>query len=387
MIRAAHAGDVAAPFQEFVVKIFERCNLTCRYCYMYELADQSWRSRPTKMSAETMENFIDRVVEHVSEHDLRSITVTLHGGEPLLRGREFIGWAISKLRHAIPQTDLDARIQTNGVLLDLANLRVLADHRIGIGVSLDGPKASNDLSRLDRRGNSSFEAVCTGIDNLRSGEFVHLFRSILSTIDLRSDATETVEFLTQFAPPSIDFLLPHATWDSLPALHDSPSPTPYGDWLVAAFDGWYGKCDQTTEVRLFHNIIVGLMGGRSEVDSIGTSPVRTIFVDTDGSIQQIDTLKVAFEGASETGLTIFDNRFDDALHHPGIIARQRGVDALSLTCRRCDLVQVCGGGHYAHRFRTGNDFDNPSVFCQDLTVLIRHIQGRIAADLGKSLTA
>ena len=41
------------PFREFVVKIHSRCDLACDYCYMYELADQTWRDRPRKMSDDT----------------------------------------------------------------------------------------------------------------------------------------------------------------------------------------------------------------------------------------------------------------------------------------------------------------------------------------------
>lgn len=30
-------------FMEFVVKIHSRCNPACDYCYVYDMADQSWR--------------------------------------------------------------------------------------------------------------------------------------------------------------------------------------------------------------------------------------------------------------------------------------------------------------------------------------------------------
>ena len=38
------------PFREFVLKVHARCNLACDYCYMYELADQSWRNASKLMS-------------------------------------------------------------------------------------------------------------------------------------------------------------------------------------------------------------------------------------------------------------------------------------------------------------------------------------------------
>ena len=42
-------GWEPTPFREFVLKIHSRCTLACDYCYMYELADKTWRLRPRRM--------------------------------------------------------------------------------------------------------------------------------------------------------------------------------------------------------------------------------------------------------------------------------------------------------------------------------------------------
>jgi uncharacterized protein len=34
------------PFQQYILKLHGWCNLSCNYCYVYEMADQSWRTRP-----------------------------------------------------------------------------------------------------------------------------------------------------------------------------------------------------------------------------------------------------------------------------------------------------------------------------------------------------
>src|SRR5262249_37802451 len=46
---------------------------------------------------------------------------------------------------------------------------------------------------------------------------------------------------------------------------------------------------------------------------------------------------------------------------------------LSQTCRQCPVVSSCGGGLYAHRYRSGTGFANPAVYCADLLKLITHI--------------
>jgi uncharacterized protein len=74
---------------------------------------------------------------------------------------------------------------------------------------------------------------------------------------------------------------------------------------------------------------------------------------------------------------VFSHSLDSALEHPGIVARQRGVADLSAACQRCPVVSSCGGGMYAHRYKSGSGFDNPSVYCDDLLKLISHISARL----------
>jgi len=55
----------------------------------------------------------------------------------------------------------------------------------------------------------------------------------------------------------------------------------------------------------------------------------------------------------------------EVLQHPGIAARQQRLTGL-----RYRVVarswRTCGGGLYAHRYRSGLGFANPSVYCADL---------------------
>jgi uncharacterized protein len=98
-------------------------------------------------------------------------------------------------------------------------------------------------------------------------------------------------------------------------------------------------------------------------------------------------LKTSYAGAPETGLTVFDHRFDDALRHPGVVARQIGLAALSATCTACGIRDVCGGGAYAHRYREGHGYLNPSVYCPDLMKLIGHIGRTVQRDLARAQPA
>ena len=373
------------PFREFIVKIHSRCDLSCDYCYMYEMADQSWRDQPRRMSAETAEWTARRIGEHARAHGLTEVALILHGGEPLLAGRELIARIVRDTRAAAgPGVRVDVGIQTNAVGLDDAYLRLFSELGVRVGVSLDGTAEAHDRHRRFASGRGSYAAVSASMHRLIEAPFRQLFSGLLCTIDLRNDPVATYEALAAFEPPGIDFLLPHGTWAAPPPGRvPGAVETPYADWLIAVFDRWYPE--PATGVRLFEDIMHLILGGASSTEAVGLAPSRMVVIETDGAIQQVDTLKAAYAGAPQTGLHVARDPFDKALLLPETAARQLGIRALSAQCRACGIRRVCGGGLYAHRYRPGTGFANPSVYCPDLIGLIGHISDTMRADIAARL--
>lgn len=364
------------PFRQFVLKVCSRCDLACDHCYVYEHADQSWRGRPKVMSDETIIRTAERIAEHVQDHALPQVRVILHGGEPLLAGAARLSWVCETLRREVGKAcRLDLRIHTNGVQLDDEFCRLFADYQVKVGISIDGDRIANDRHRRYANGRSSYDQVVRAIGRLRDERYRTLYSGLLCTIDVRNDPIITYNALAAFEPPLIDFLFPHGTWDCPPP-NAAGSATPYADWLIAIFDQWITATDRVP-VRLFESIMRTTYGGSSLTESLGLSASDVAVIETDGSIEQADSLKVAFDGAPGTGLDIFRNTLAEASLHPGITARQQGPAGLCLTCRSCPVVTSCGGGLYAHRYRKGTDFNNPSVYCADLMKLISHVRGRL----------
>jgi uncharacterized protein len=374
-------SEQAVPFRQFILKLHARCNLACDYCYMYRPGDQTWQSRPKVMAPVVVRQTARRIAEHVREHDLSRVEVALHGGEPLLAGPTVLAEVATELRQTLPSgVTLDLVVQTNGVLLDETFVDVLSAHDIRIGVSFDGTRETHDRHRRYADGRGSYTQTTDALQLLTRHR--ELFAGLLCVIDLDEDPLATYESLLRFDPPRVDFLLPHGNW-STPPPHRTPGTreAPYGEWLRRVFDRWYDVPVQETEVRLFAEIMNLLLGGQSRIESVGLSPVALITVNTDGSLEQVDSLRAAYPGAVSTSLNVRTNAFDDALRHPAVLERQRGMAALAESCQRCEIRRVCGGGHYAHRYRRGSGFRNPSVYCPDLTKLIKHIASRLTADM------
>lgn len=382
----ATTGD---PISQFVLKIHSRCDLACDHCYVYEHADQTWRGKPHVISPEVAGMAARRIAENAIAHGLTRVSVVLHGGEPLLAGksrmRELLGTLTANIT---PAADLDLRIHSNGVRLDREWCALFSGYGVRVGISLDGDQAANDLHRKFADGRSSYGQVLAALDLLRSPEYRRLYAGILCTIDLASDPVAVYRALADQGPPNLDLLLPHATWAS-PPYRPAGEEAPYADWLVRVHDQW-DRDGRRFPIRVFDSIISASRGGPSFTEALGTDPAGLLVIDTDGGWEQPDSMKTAFDGAAATGMNVFRHSADEAASHPAIRARQLGTGALSATCRSCEVVTVCGGGLYAHRYRpaaqplsgtgrgsgtlpTGTEFDNPSVYCADLKALIRRV--------------
>lgn len=375
MLSDRFSGD--HPLQQLVLKIHSRCDLACDHCYVYEHADKSWKTCPVVIDQDTVRQTAARFATYAREHSLASVTVILHGGEPLLAGPARLRSICAEFSSALAGvTDLELKIHTNGMQLSRRHLDVFRQYGVLVSVSLDGDQDANDRHRLDRRYRSSYHRVLRAIDLLRTEEYRHLFGGLLCTVDVANDPVVVHDTLSALSPPRIDYLLPHSTWDTLPPRGSSGSATPYADWLLAVFDRWTEQ-GRKVRVRTFDSVLSTLRGGPSLTEAMGLAPSDLAVVETDGSFEQVDSLKTAYDGAPATGYHVNDHTFEQVARHPGVQARQRGLLGLSKTCRECPVVQSCGGGLYAHRYSSEREFDNPSVFCHDLRALVDGIAERI----------
>ncbi|MFE0423823.1 radical SAM/SPASM protein FxsBH, inactivated beta-hydroxylase extension form [Streptomyces sp. NPDC058953] len=368
------------PFREIVLKVHSRCDLACDHCYIYEHADQSWRTRPKAISDEAITWTALRLAEHAKNHALPSVSVILHGGEPLLAGPARLRRVCEELTRALDGiAELDLRIHTNGLQLSPRYLDLFAEFDLRVGISLDGDRDANDRHRRFADGRTSHPLVLRAVELLRQERYRHLYLGLLCTVDVANDPVAVYDALAELEPPRIDFLLPHATWDQPPARPDG-SPTAYADWLLTVFDRWDSR-GRTVPVRLFESVFSTLSGGPSLTESLGLAPTDLVVVETDGALEQVDSLKSAYEGAAATGFDVLRHSFDEVASHPGVRARQLGLASVGDTCRDCPVVRSCGGGLYTHRYRSPDGFDNTSVYCADLEALVRGIEHRIGGEL------
>lgn len=365
-----------------IVKVASRCNINCSYCYMYNLGDDTWKKQPSLMSVATIDAMVARVSEHCLANGNDAFTYCLHGGEPMLMPRERMAYLVNAARAAMFD-GCEARflMQTNGILLTPEWCEFLKEQGIRIGVSLDGPKSSNDKFRVDHKNRGTYDAVVKGLTNARAAG---LDFGILSVVDISTDPKETFDHLLSLKPRSVDLLLPEATHDKPPQLNYAQET--YARWLITFFRCWASSDQAPFRVRRFDTIIDATLGLIPPLNQTDAHNNEILVIETNGSIEPMDVLKVCEPGITKTNLNVHSNSLEDAAKHPLVEAYYRSFSDPCDTCLGCRALSHCGGGYFPHRYSQQSGFRNPSVYCDDLKAVIKEVQNWTVAQLPDEFT-
>lgn len=373
------------PISFYTVKIHSRCNLNCTYCFEYNLGNDSWKSKPKEMSLAIFKQLVERIKEHAIDYHMQRFSITFHGGEPLLRKPKFFEEAAEICRVAFEgKFQVDLGVQTNATIVSLDHIKVFKKYGIFVGTSLDGPPEINDKFRIYKNGDGSHDDALKGLNLLRLTENKAIWGGNLSVINVKSSPKETYKYLSSLNPPTLDFLEPDAHWEKFPLGKASAMSTEYGDWLIELFDIWFDN-DSEIPIRKFDTIIREILGTIGTAEYFGISPVSLITISTDGDYEAVDQIKVVGEDAEKFHLNVFDNALDDVFNKKLFMDRQKGFDALSDECKKCEFSKSCGGGYFPHRYSHSRGFLNPSVYCSDYKKLFTHIRNKIQKEINHEL--
>jgi len=367
---------------EIIVKVAERCNLACSYCYMYQGPDQSWRHRPRFMSDDIYSSLIERIGQYCLARPGHKVSITFHGGEPTLVGASRLRLFAQKARTYLGDSLRGLSMQTNGTLITDEIARVALEQEIQVGVSLDGPAEINDIMRVDNHGGGSYSAAVAGLRRLQS---YGLKPGILSVIQPGQNGLRVFEGLRALNVPAIDFLLPDVTHDNKTLTYLDLGRTPVADYLIPIFVAWFARDDPSLQIRLFWGILRLMLGGPGTSDVFGNPTIGYLVIDTDGAIQSLDVLKVCDPGIAESGLNVTVHGFDDLGTGAPLVHQAVHVGfPPSEQCRVCPELAVCGGGFLPQRYSRARQFDNPSVWCEDILAILAHV--RVRTGISNELT-
>ena len=362
--------------QSLIVKIAERCNLNCSYCYMYNHGDQSYLKRPKYMSAEIYSAMLERVKAHCSKEDGRSMDFTFHGGEPLLIGKERMVAMVREAREVLGDALGGIQVQTNGTLIDDEWARLFDDNGISIGISIDGPPELHDSMRVDHAGKGSHAQVVAGIRHLQN---YNLAKNVLCVINPAASGLAAYEHFIELGFKSMNFLIPDVSRDSKSIWYGHLGETSVANYLIPIFDRWFEEDDPSVKISVFRQLLGKLVNRHIQgTDSFGNGPMPYLIIESDGAIQPLDVLRAIKPELIETNLNVLQHGFDDLHQGPALFHKlvEHGPTPCD-TCTACPEFQVCGGGYLPHRYSEENGFDNPSAWCEDIKKLVAHLRASV----------
>ena len=156
------------PIQTLVINVTNQCNLACEYCYEYgedKIVDTENGSQPKFMSPETARAAVDLALRESGVG--KTAHITFFGGETLMNFKVLKSTvAYARETAAAQQKDVDFSLTTNATLLQPDVIDFLADERIGVTISIDGPQEIQDKFRVFSNGKGSYEIAAPKIKAL-----------------------------------------------------------------------------------------------------------------------------------------------------------------------------------------------------------------------------
>ena len=191
------------PLTTMVLNVTNQCNLSCTYCYEYgedKIVDTENGRQPKFMTEETARQSVEFMLKESGDNKVAH--VTFFGGETLLNVPVLAKTiAYARERGAELGKQVDFSLTTNATLLKPEIIEFLAEERVGVTISIDGPREVQDKFRVFHNGAGSYDVVAPKIKELLR---VHRSRPIGARVTLTS-ATMDVKRIYRHLTEEIGF--------------------------------------------------------------------------------------------------------------------------------------------------------------------------------------
>ena len=360
----------------------EVCNINCHYCYEKRKPDRAMN----KITPELVRVLLEKAGG-------RTLSIELHGGEPLLAGKENMKGIFEEFRKY--PGELIVSIQTNGTLMDQSWIDFFKQEwpNLAYATSIDGD-AENTLHRVDYQENPVHDKIEHLFDLFSKNEI----KVGVVAVVTKTSLTRVKEVFDYFVSkkcinhlvlsPCFDFNSPHyltaKNRELIMLLNSDQTGTPdwgirpneYADFLIEFFDLWKESgAFKSLYVEPFMSIL-RVLGGKNtsscHFDQKKCAHYLTLYPD--GRITTCDEL----DPPTNHGYLTDFNSLND------ILAFQRNNNLLNelkeimRKCEGCNYLSTCNGGCLATR-RRYKDTEYYEGYCDYRIKIIDYVSQQIAA--------
>jgi uncharacterized protein len=368
MIESRNSNDNKWSNLEIVLKISERCNINCKYCYMFNLDYSDTEKHPAIVSLDTVAAVNRWALKAVEQLAVRNVTFILHGGEPLLMKKDKFEKICRTLRSGFaPEVSVSFGMQSNGMLVDVEWIKLLSRLKVSVGISIDGSEKFHDSMRVDHKGRGTYSKTIKGVKLLQraSNEGLIPKPGAITVITPSLEAEETFLHLVEALNlHNINFVLPMDTHDSI-GEDVVPHMTKFLESLCLQY---VKQRNPYLAVRILTSFLKFLV--LPEADSQWSQFAMSddsiiVSIASNGSLGGDDELKPI-----NFGQNLGDVRTMEPIEFVNNRQLRHRADIekfVSPECGDCEWVGYCRGGAQngsaINRFSVANKFGNPSVLC------------------------
>lgn len=165
------------------------CNLRCSYCAVKNIADKNHVIDTYSLSKEKYTKFVKEYVSYAISHNISDPEFIFYGGEPLLNWSALI--EIVELINTTANSTITPKytVVTNGTLLTEDKNIFCKEHKINIGLSVDGPRSITDMTRKAENGMGAYPMIIHAMELLKKHDYIPSLSVTISEDVLRNQAT------------------------------------------------------------------------------------------------------------------------------------------------------------------------------------------------------
>lgn len=332
---------------DVVLKLAERCNLACPYCYYFFQENELHKQSRPLIPESTVRDVAAFLRRGVEELDIEHLYIGLHGGEPLLLPKKRFDVACRILREELADvTNVHLGLQTNGTLVDDEWIELFGKHQVMVGVSLDGPPHIHDAARPDRKGRGSYEATVRGLRLLQEAASEGRVppTGVLCVANPDFSGEEVVRhFVEELGIRNLDLLLPREGYDS-------DVWKPQSKW-INYFDEIirYWQTTPTAQlvtIYVLSEILTAMVSDASarRLDYKRANRHNIITITSEGHLGPDDNIMALDKSLYQAGTTIRNTSLAELLSTPMWQHFVHSVDTPPERCQRCEWYRTCRSG-------------------------------------------
>jgi uncharacterized protein len=343
------------PISTLVLNVNTGCNLSCSYCYKEDLATPD---RGQKMAFETAARSFELLLQEGAARE--RVNLVFFGGEPLSNLpliRAVVDHA--ERRAAEAGKIVDFSLTTNATLLSEPIVDWLSEHRVGVTVSMDGPKALHDKHRKTVGGKGTYDVVAAKVGLLLErhrtrpvGARVTLTKGVTDVVAIHRHLKDEIGFFeVGYAPVTAGDIDRFNLGDAELAEVFAGMKVlglDYRDRALAGGNNGFAN---------MHQLMTDLAEGTRKALPCGAG-LGMLAVDKDGGLN----LCHRFTGSALPTFGDLDSGIDKGALGAFL---EQAQDRTGRPCETCRIRNLCSGGCYHERYARYGDPMHPAAhYCE-----------------------